>query len=212
MRIKWLGHSCFMITNEAGVRILTDPCDPDTGYQLRDIETDILTVSHSHHDHCYTDAVKGTPVTLTDAGEYEVCGIKIRGISSYHDDCFGRKRGTNTIFCFETDGIKVVHMGDIGYFDDTLTEKIGETDVLLVPIGGIYTIDASQARELANRLNCKVLIPMHYKTPALNFELDDIDEFISSVADCSIHRLGKTEAVLNKEYMDEKRVLILSYK
>lgn len=212
MKIKWLGHSCFEITTESNIKIITDPCDPTTGYKLENIETDILTISHGHHDHNYTPAISHADYTFSQAGEFEACGIKIRGIKSFHDDCNGEKRGENIIFCFEIEGMTVAHMGDIGYFDEALAAQIGNVDVLLVPVGGVFTIDAVQARQLANMLKAKAVIPMHYKTPALSFELDDVGTFVDNAANCSIHRLNRQEVYLSKEFMGEDRILILSYK
>lgn len=211
MKIKWYGHSCFMLKNDAGVRIVTDPCDPATGYTLCGIEADILTLSHSHHDHNFTDAIEGSPEIITDTGEYECKGVKITGIPSYHDADGGAKRGENIVFKFETDGLCVVHAGDLGAFDEELAERIGKTDVLLVPVGGVYTINAEQARELANMLRAKVVIPMHYKTPALTFELDSVNEFIKNAADCSIHDLKQSEATVSADCLGTDRILILQY-
>ena len=211
MKIKWYGHSCFLLKNDAGVRILTDPCDPGTGYRLSGIETDILTMSHAHHDHNYAKAVSNKPAVYTQAGEYQHMGVKITGIKSFHDDVMGKKRGENIIFKFETDNLSVVHAGDLGYFNNDLAGTIGKTDVLLVPIGGVYTINAEQARKLANMLHAKVVIPMHYKTPALTFELDGINEFIRNAADCSIHDLKQSEATVSAECLGTDRILILDY-
>ena len=213
MKIKWYGHSCFKLTSDAGVSIVTDPCDEETGYKLSDISADIVTVSHDHHDHNYVQAVAGSPIIIRTAGEHEACGIKIKGIKSYHDDEHGKKRGDNIIFRFEIDGLTVLHAGDIGDISDSkLIDEIGKVDVLMVPIGGVYTINAAQARQLANMLCAKAVIPMHYKTAALTFDLGDLDTFVDHAVDCSIHRLNQSEAVIEKEYLGSDRILILSYK
>ena len=211
MKIKWYGHSCFMLTNDAGVRIVTDPCDPSTGYKLSGIETDILTLSHGHHDHNFTGAIANKPETFTEPGEYEYKGVKITGIPSYHDDEGGAKRGENVVFKFETDDLSVVHAGDLGAFDEKLAEQIGKTDVLLVPVGGVFTINAEQARAFANMLKAKVVIPMHYKTAALSFELGSVNEFIKNAADCSIHDLKQSEATVSADCLGTDRILILQY-
>lgn len=212
MKIKWLGHSCFILTSETGTKVLTDPCDPETGYNLCGIETDIVTVSHSHHDHNYVAAVANEPVVIDSIGCYEEKGVKICGILTYHDECCGKMRGENILFKYEIDGIKVVHAGDLGYIPDATTiAEIGAVDVLLVPVGGIYTINATQARIFANMLKPKVVIPMHYKTPALQFELDTADEFVNKAVDCNIHKLNQSEAVLTHENLGNDRVLVLTY-
>ncbi|MBQ9950487.1 MAG: MBL fold metallo-hydrolase [Clostridia bacterium] len=213
MKIKWYGHSCFMLTSDSGVRILTDPCDPSTGYDISGVEADAVTVSHDHHDHNYLDAVKGDPVVIRDEKPTEVCDIKVQGVCTYHDDCGGKKRGKNIVFIFEIDGLRIIHAGDLGDISDPdLAKRIGKCDVLLVPIGGVYTIDAPQARAFANMLHAKVVIPMHYKTDALTFELGDVDTFVDHAVDCSIHRLKKSEAVLDKSCLGSDRILLLSYK
>ena len=210
MKIRWYGHSCFQLTNDAGVRIITDPCDPSTGYKLEGLQADILTISHGHHDHNYIQAVTGNPQIIDKAGTYDAFDVRITGIPSFHDDVMGKKRGTNIIFKFETDNLSIVHAGDLGFFDEHLVKAIGKTDVLLVPIGGIFTIDAKQARELANCLKARVVIPMHYKTPLLTFELAELTEFIKNAKDCSIHDLKQSEATVSAEYLGTDRILILS--
>lgn len=212
MDIKWYGHSCFLITDKAGVRVLTDPPNPKVGYAIPPIECEAVTSSHSHHDHDYFDLCTGNPVKITDPGEYWVGDVHIKGISTFHDDVQGKKRGGNIVFVFETDGMRVVHAGDIGVLPDEETlAQIGQADVLLVPVGGVYTIDANGARALANLLKPKVVIPMHYKTDALSIELDGIAPFLNSVKDCAIHRLRQSDCVLTKESLGSDRVITLEY-
>lgn len=212
MDIKWYGHSCFLITNKAGIRILTDPPHPQVGYKIPPVECEAVTCSHSHTDHNDFSVAAGNPVRITEPGEYQVGDVKITGVSTFHDDVHGAKRGKNIVFIFETDDMRVVHAGDIGALPDQETlDKIGRADVLLVPVGGVFTVDAAGARELANLLKPKVVIPMHYKTRALTFELDDISPFLSCVKDCSIHRLRQSDCVLTKESLGTDRVITLDY-
>lgn len=137
MKIKWLGHSCFLITGENGVRILTDPFDETVGYQLPAVEADIVTSSHDHFDHNHIGVVKGDFVHLNEPGLYRERDIEIRGIGSYHDGQGGQKRGDNIIFTFRLEGISVCHLGDLGHLlEDEQIRAIGPVDILLVSSRG----------------------------------------------------------------------------
>jgi L-ascorbate metabolism protein UlaG (beta-lactamase superfamily) len=167
MKIKWLGHACFLLTSDAGLRIVTDPYTPGGfGLQYRPPgeEADIVTVSHEHADHNNVGDVKGAPQIVRDAGVHQVKGIEIKGVSTSHDEMSGSQRGSNTVFCFTLDGVRVCHLGDLGH-DLTVGSlaEIGEVDVLLIPVGGSFTIDADVASRVADRLAAKVVIPMHFK-------------------------------------------------
>ena len=163
MLIKRFAHSCFLLQSEGGTRILTDPCDPATGYNVGPVEADCVTESHQHHDHNYAAAAKGRDVKVISApGEYTVGDVKITGIPCWHDEMQGAKRGGNIIFVFEMDGLRLAHMGDIGHLPDEATLKaMGHIDILLIPVGGIYTVDYKQALEIAYAIAPKVVIPMH---------------------------------------------------
>ena len=212
MKIRWYGHSCFMLTDSNGVRVLTDPCDPGTGYKLSGIETDVVTISHGHHDHNYMEAVSGSPEVINTAGKHEFRGVKITGFETFHDDCGGKKRGENIMFIYEMDDMRVLHAGDLGAVPDTDTiEALGRVDVLLVPVGGVFTVNYMGAREFANAVKPKVVIPMHYKTPALSFGLETVDEFLKSARDCKIHRLNQCEATLTTESLGDDRILVMDY-
>ncbi|MBR0025700.1 MAG: MBL fold metallo-hydrolase [Clostridia bacterium] len=212
MKIKWYGHSCFLITADNGVRILTDPCDESTGYILKDIETDIVTSSHDHFDHNYFAAAKGEPIILKDAGETEACGIRFLGVPTWHDKTNGSERGSNIIFVFEVDGMKIAHLGDLGHLPraDVLKE-LEDVDIMLAPIGGTFTIDHKEALLLRTLLQPKVMIPMHYATPDLKFELAPLQTFINAAETGRIHRLNDSEAVLTKDHIGNNRILILDY-
>lgn len=214
MDIKWYGHSCFLITADAGTRILTDPYDPSVGYPMHKIACDAVTASHAHFDHAYFDMCAGEPVRITEPGKYEVGEIAILGVSTYHDADGGVRRGKNIVFVYEIEGMRVVHAGDLGEIpnEETLA-RIGPADVLLVPVGGYYTIDHNGARELANKLRPKVVIPMHYKTNAVDerFQISDLTPFLSSLSGCAIHRLRQSDCVLTKESLGADRVITLEY-
>lgn len=168
MNIKWLGHACFKLTSEKGTVIVTDPFDESVGYPMPNVKADIVTSSHSHFDHNYFKAVKGNFDIVDTVGEHNIKGINIKGVNTFHDDEHGAKRGKNIVFVFDIDGIRVCHMGDLGHvLTEKQVEEIGPVDVLLIPVGGYYTIDAKQAVEVMNQLKPKITIPMHYKRSLL---------------------------------------------
>ena len=213
MQITWYGHSSFLLASESGSSILTDPCDPDTGYELNDLTCDAVTISHEHHDHNCLAIVAGDPTIIRTAGETTTGDIQVTGFSNYHDDAKGAKRGGNIVFLYHIDGLKVLHLGDLGHMlpDETI-EKIGDVDVLLAPIGGVYTIDAKTASALSDRLNAKVLIPMHYKTPALHFDIEGLEPLLAANVNRRVHHLNGNTAQLSRETLGERRLLILDYK
>lgn len=212
MKIKWLGHSCFLITGENGVRILTDPFDETVGYQLPAVEADIVTSSHDHFDHNHIGVVKGDFVHLNEPGPYRERDIEIRGIGSYHDGQGGQKRGDNIIFTFRLEGISVCHLGDLGHLlEDEQIRAIGPVDILLVPVGGTYTIDYRQAVDLIGQLEPKLVIPMHYKTPALGFDIDGVDKFLKEYG-VEAYEAGSQEIDLSATSLnDYGRVILLNY-
>ncbi len=184
MRIKWLGHASFLITTDDGIKIITDPYEPGAyngavGYKPIDEEADIVTVSHEHEDHNYVKGIKGNPQVVKGIGERNIKGIKIKGIATKHDPHDGKERGDNTVFVIEVEGVKICHLGDLGHvITDEQKNEIGCVDVLLVPVGGYYTIDAKQAWEVVQKLSPKVVIPMHFKTEVLGFPISSVDDFI----------------------------------
>jgi L-ascorbate metabolism protein UlaG (beta-lactamase superfamily) len=185
MKIKYLGHAAFIITSEGGVRIVNDPytTSPDLTYGEIKTTADIVTVSHDHLDHCNVAAVQGNPQVMRRAKVSTAKGIKFKGIISYHDDEGGRMRGNNIIFCFEVDGIKLCHLGDLGHLlEDKQLREIGSVDILLIPVGGYYTIDAKTATEVCDQLKPAVIIPMHYRTDKGLPLIAGVDEFLRGKA------------------------------
>lgn len=210
MKIKWLGHACFKLTAEDGTTIVTDPFDDSVGYPMPDVRADIVTSSHSHFDHNYFKAVKGKFEIVDRTGEHNIKGIKIKGISTFHDEEQGAKRGKNIVFIFEIDGVRVCHMGDLGH---VLTEKqvneIGPVDVLLIPVGGYYTIDAKQAVEVMKQLNPMITIPMHYKTEYIDFPIDTVDNFLKLT---NGEQIPSSELEVKKEDLEgQARVIALTF-
>lgn len=177
MEITWLGHSCFRIKSKEAT-IVTDPYDESVGSKLGKVSADILTISHQHRDHNYAAAVAGEPKIVDGPGEYEIKGVLITGVQTSHDDGSG-KRGPNTVYLIETEDIIVCHLGDLGHVLTTeQVEQMSNVDVLMIPVGGNYTINAVQAAEVVSLIEPKIVIPMHYKTEALKLEIDPVDKFL----------------------------------
>ncbi|MBN1644299.1 MAG: MBL fold metallo-hydrolase [Dehalococcoidales bacterium] len=182
MKIKWLGHSSFLITSDQGVRIITDPYKTGGGLKYNEISepADIVTVSHEHQDHNNITAVAGKPQVIRGTARAETKGIKLTGIAAYHDDNKGQTRGANTIFCFNVDGIRICHLGDLGHnLSEQEVVQIGETDILLIPVGGLFTINADTATQVGNKLKPKVIIPMHYQNERCNYPISGVDDFLN---------------------------------
>ncbi len=178
MDISWLGHSCFRIRGRQAT-IITDPYSPDYGYSLGKPTARIVTVSHQHPGHSYTQGVSGEFRVVRGPGEYEISGVLIIGITTFHDSERGVTRGKNTVYLMEVDEVTICHIGDLGHVltADHL-EQIEHVDVLLVPVGGVSTINAATATELVRQLEPKVVIPMHYRTEVLDRGLAPVDEFL----------------------------------
>lgn len=216
MKIKWLGHASFLIEAGDGKRIITDPYEPGSyggavGYKKIEESADIVTVSHEHEDHNCCKDMKGSPEIVKGTGEKAIKGIKISGVPSYHDSSGGSERGENTIFSFEIDGMKVCHLGDLGHLlSDEDSSKIGDVDVLLIPVGGFYTIDAAEATKVVGKLNPKVVVPMHYKTEVLGFDIAGVDNFLADKK--NVKRLDSSEIELKKESLPaESEIVVLKH-
>jgi len=211
VKIKYLGHASFIITSDTGVRIITDPYEtsPDLTYGEITESADVVTVSHGHFDHCNVAAVKGNPEVVRGAVAREVKGIRFKAIPTYHDDAGGRLRGSNTIFCFEMDGIRVCHLGDLGHLlDDRQVAEIGTVDILLIPVGGYYTIDARVASEVCNQLKPRIIIPMHYRTEKGIPGIAGVDDFLRGKE--GVNRLDTSEAGFKREELPSStQVLVL---
>lgn len=197
MQILWKGQSCFSIASASlskeQVKILMDPFNESIGLKLSPQEADIILVSHDHPDHSNKKIAKGTPFIIENPGEYEVKGVFVRGISSYHDDVKGKERGLNTIYIIQTEGITLCHLGDFGQKELTpeQVEQIGTIDILFIPVGGVYTLDAEGAMKIINQLEPKIAIPMHYVVPGLKVKLNSVDEFLKAMGKKGLATLPK---------------------
>ena len=166
MIIRHTGHAEFYIETESGYRIVTDPYDGSCGYPMRETEADAVLVSHGHHDHNHVAKINGAPTVIDRAGRFTPCtGISITAVRGFHDDVNGTKRGETLLFLIETENLRLVHLGDLGcMLNDEQKSVLQHPDILMIPVGGFYTIDGKQARETADMLQARTVLPMHYKT------------------------------------------------
>ena len=173
--------------------MVTDPYNKETfGRMMPMVKADIVTVSHFHPDHCSTEKISGSPFIIDGPGEYEKKGVEILGIASFHDKKNGSERGENTIYVYRMDGLKTCHLGDLGgKLSDKQVERLNEVDILMVPVGGIYTLNAEEAVLVVEQLEPKIVIPMHFKTRDLSFELEPLEKFLKEIGKENITPIGK---------------------
>ncbi|MCR4264305.1 MAG: MBL fold metallo-hydrolase [Candidatus Roizmanbacteria bacterium] len=175
MEIKYLGHSSFRIRGKDAV-IITDPFDQKmVGLAYPKTEAQVVTISHEHADHNALERVGGDPVVVRGPGEYEVQGVRIYGYKTFHDDKNGGERGVNTVYLIVLDGIRILHCGDLGHtLSDSLFDEIGDVDILIIPVGGTYTINAKQAASVVKQIEPLIVIPMHYQVPGMTDSFSDL--------------------------------------
>lgn len=213
MEITWLGHSCFRLRSREAA-IVMDPCDKRTGYSIGKPAADIVTVSHDHPAHSNVDAVAGSPRVVRGPGEFEISGVLIMGVQTYHDGEEGKERGKNTAYVVETEDIRVCHLGDLGHVPTAAqAEELSGVDVLLIPIGGNCTISAAAAVETVSLLGPRIVIPMHFRTPASKGELDAPDRFLKEMGSQKAFEERQPKLSATKSTLpSETHVLVLDYK
>lgn len=219
MEVSFIGHSCFKIKGK-NATIVFDPYSPEkVGFKLPKLEADVVCVSHSHEDHNNISGVKGveegkTPFVVLGPGEYDVKGIHVRGIKTFHDDKEGKERGINTLYYCEIDGFFVLHLGDLGHeLSKEILEEFDRVDVLLIPVGGVYTIDAEKAVDIISEIEPSYVIPMHYQTEKLtgvSQKLDTVDKFISEWGSDTVKKETKLKITSKGDLPEETQVVILS--
>jgi L-ascorbate metabolism protein UlaG (beta-lactamase superfamily) len=185
MYITWIGHSCFKIQDKLtpdGITVVTDPFDKSIGLRAPNFEASIVTVSHDHHDHNNVKSLRGEPYVIDIPGEYDIKGVAIQGVSSKHDDKGGKERGNNIIYRIEMEGITLAHLGDLGHeLDDKLMEAVAGVDILMIPVGGKFTLDGKKAAEVVSQIEPRIVIPMHYKIEGLTLDIDTAEKFIKEL-------------------------------
>ncbi len=223
-KLTWLGQSAYVLETATGTRIVMDPIPKGLGYELPPgLKADVITVSHEHPDHNNVALVVNKArvlrgLTADKKGwtriDEKVKDVAIRSVGVYHDDKRGAERGLNTVFVFEVDGLRIAHLGDLGHLlTDEQLSAIGSVDVLLVPVGGVYTIDAYQATRVVDQLHPRlVVIPMHYRTPPLTIkELEPVDEFLEHKANVR-HEPTNTLALTPVKARPAIQVVVLNWK
>lgn len=218
MDIYWGGQALIKLKGK-NTTVVIDPYEPDfTGLKLpKDLAADMVLISHGHNDHNNAKVIdstpsgNGKPMVFERCGEYEVAGVVASGISSFHDEKNGLERGSNIIFHLMFDGLNLVHLGDLG--QSQLTEdqiaQIGNADILFVPVGGTYTIDAKAATEIVSQMEPKIIIPIHYKIEGLKFELDGVEGFLKEMGAEGV--VTQPKLSISKEKLpEEPQVVVLS--
>jgi len=218
MDISYLGHSSFKLKGK-NAAVITDPYDKSsTGFSMPSSSADIVTISHDHKDHNAASSISGTarrpqPYIINAPGEYEVSGVGVFGWRTYHDDKKGEERGKNTLYSIHMDGFRIVHLGDLGHMlSEEEAENIGEVDILMVPVGGHYTIDAATAVKIITMLQPSIVIPMHYKTashnPEIFAEISELDSFIKEMGLEGIEAQDKLK-ITETDLPEEVEVVVL---
>lgn len=212
MRFRWFGHACFELVFENGTVIVTDPFDASVGYPLPEVKALGVTVSHDHFDHNYVEVVKGQPQVVKGPGSHKVDGIEITGIKTFHDPSGGSERGENTVYVFDDGKMRVAHLGDLGHvLNQQQLDALGSLDVLLIPVGGFYTIDPEEAADLVEKIKPRIVIPMHFKTEAIDFPIVSVDEFLCALG-ISGRRLQTNWVEINADDLEgELKVYVLKY-
>jgi len=215
MHIIWHGQSFFQLQTSLNkgeqTTIAIDPFDETTGLKVPSLAADILLVTHDHHDHNNKKAIKGEPFLIEEPGEYEVKEVFIQGIPSFHDEEGGKKRGVNTIYTLEVEEMRICHLGDFGQKELTedQLEQIGDIDVLMIPVGGEFTVDAKGAAHIISQIEPKVVIPMHYAIPKLKIKLDEADKFLKEIGKKSVVPQQKL-LIKKKDLPLETQVVVLT--
>ncbi|MDO8692052.1 MAG: MBL fold metallo-hydrolase [Dehalococcoidia bacterium] len=205
MKIKWLGHACFLIESAAGVRVITDPYEAGgfggaIGYGPIQETAAVVLVSHEHSDHSYVAGLPGNPMVIQGPGTCHVSGIEFNGVACFHDSSGGRERGKNTMYTFKMDEVHVCHVGDLGHqLSETQIEALGPVDVLLTPVGGKYTLDAAGATLLAQRLSVRVVIPMHFRTDRCTLPIAGVEDFLKGKE--RVRKAGSSDVEISQESM-----------
>ena len=214
MQIIWNGQSCFHIIKNNQAKIVIDPFDEQIGLRVPKLEADVLLITHSHYDHnnkkAITSPLAGHPPFIIEGpGEYEAKGIFFQGVHSWHDEKEGTERGENTIYTIKAEGLRLCHLGDFGQreLSEEQLEVIDEVDILMVPVGGKYTIDAKGAQKVISQIEPKIVIPMHYQIPKLKIKLDGLDFFLKAMGAKSIE--PQTKLIIKKKDLTEGMKIVV---
>ena len=213
MKVKWYGHAAFLVTSDEGTKIIIDPYEPGAfGGQLsygkiKD-QADIVLTSHDHADHNDAAGLPGTPQAVKGSGPKTIKGISVKGVSTYHDPSKGSERGANTVFTIKVNQIQLCHLGDLGHLlSDKELAEIGPVDILLIPVGGFFTIDPKEATRVAEQIKPRVLIPMHFKTEKCGFSIAPVEDFLKGKT--NIKRPKTSEATFVKATLPQQMEIVV---
>jgi L-ascorbate metabolism protein UlaG (beta-lactamase superfamily) len=210
MRMKWLGHACFLITSKGGLRVITDPYLVGGGIDYSPIKetADVVVVSHDHGDHNNVSAVQGKPEVVKGSGAKTAKGIRFKGVATSHDASQGTQRGSNTVFCFSIDSLNLCHLGDLGHvLSPGQVTEIGVVDILFVPVGGFFTIDATVASQVCDQLKPRIAIPMHFKTPKCAYPIAGVEDFLKGKK--GVRKVAGSEVGFEREALPTGTEIVL---
>jgi L-ascorbate metabolism protein UlaG (beta-lactamase superfamily) len=208
MDVTWLGHGCFRLRGR-NAAVVTDPYPPSIGLKLSRMDADLVTISHEHENHNYTQVVRDGAYEIHGPGEYEVAGVSVIGVPTYHDAEKGTKYGRNTVYLIEIDDVRICHLGDLGHkLEDAEAEAVASPDVLLVPVGGLTAMNAAQAAEVVRQLEPRYVVPMHYAIPGLKLQLDPLDRFLKEMGVTSAEPQPKLAVQKSSGEYDTKVVVL----
>jgi L-ascorbate metabolism protein UlaG (beta-lactamase superfamily) len=214
MELTYFGHSCFSLKSRSAT-VVTDPFSSEVGWSLPKLTADIVTVSHDHYDHAATEQIKGTtrrdaPMVIKHPGEYEVQGVSVFGYRTFHDDKSGEERGANTIYLIVFDQLRICHLGDLGHqLSDDLIEQLGHIDILLLPVGGTYTIDAAGAAKVVTSLEPGIVVPMHYRLPQHAANLQELAPLEAFQAAYGAPKATEAKLSLDQPIEEETSFIVL---
>jgi L-ascorbate metabolism protein UlaG (beta-lactamase superfamily) len=213
MRLTYFGHSSFLVETADGTRVILDPYrhgafDGAVGYAPVDEKAEVVVASHEHDDHGACDTIPGDPLILVHPTSETIGSLTITGVDVSHDESGGSERGKNTIAVLDDGDVRLVHLGDLGHTLDSATiEALGRVDILLVPVGGFFTIDHQQAAEVVGSLSPRIVIPMHYKTTAVDFPISPVDPFLATQA--NVERRDDSVLEVTADTLPKKPVTIV---
>jgi L-ascorbate metabolism protein UlaG (beta-lactamase superfamily) len=210
MKIKWLGHACFLLTSSGGFRVITDPYAVGGGINYSPIRetADVVLVSHDHGDHNNVSALQGKPEVVKGSGTRTVRRIRFKGVATSHDTSQGSERGPNTAFCFTLDNLNLCHLGDLGHaLSPVQVTEIGAVDILFIPVGGFFTIDAVVATLVCDQLKPRIAVPMHFKTPECAYPIASVDDFLKGKKD--VRKIAGSEMELGRKDLPTDTEIVL---
>jgi L-ascorbate metabolism protein UlaG (beta-lactamase superfamily) len=214
LKIVWLGHSSFKVVLDSGKVIVFDPYDDTYGYQTKPIQADLVLSSHDHHDHNCLDYIIGDYTLVNQPGDYVFGDIQVKGFETFHDKSGGKERGLNTVFKVTAEGVNLMHLGDLGEVPGSaFLNSLGKVDILFLPVGGRYSLDAIEALSVMDGISPNIIIPMHYLTEAVTLKLDPLARFLETIDGIYDYAmLGKnTFSAKAGDLKKRSRVIIMEY-